>query len=160
MLACEWFTAGYGESGFIPENTMVVTLTDVGDIARRTRTVQAKDIALFTEITGDRNPLHYDNEVAARSRFGGIIVQGGVTSGLLNAVVAEDLPGPGSVFLHVDWSFPAPVRPGDRITAEVEALEVRRDKPITRLRTTITNQDGIVVLDGSALVYTDPLSGS
>ena len=69
----------------------------------------------------------------ARSRFGGLIVQGGVTSGLLNAVVAEDLPGPGSVFLHVDWSFKAPVRPGDEITAEVEVLEAREDKPITRL---------------------------
>ena len=87
----------------------------------------------------------------------GIIVQGGVTTGLLNAVVAEDLPGPGSVFLHVDWSFKAPVRPGDEITAEIEVLEAREDKPITRLRTTITNQDGTVVLDGSALVWTEPL---
>jgi acyl dehydratase len=80
-----------------------------------------------------------------------------VTSGLLNAVVAEDLPGPGSVFLHVDWSFRAPVMPGDEITAEVEVLEMRADKPITKLRTTITNQLGTVVLDGTALVYTDPL---
>ena len=62
-----------------------------------------------------------------------------MTSGLLNAVVAEELPGPGSVFLHVDWSFRAPVRPGDVITAEVEVLEVRQDKPITTLRTTIVN---------------------
>jgi len=87
----------------------------------------------------------------------GIIVQGGVTTGLLNAVVAEDLPGPGSVFLHVDWSFKAPVRPGDEITAEVEVLEAREDKPLTKLRTTITNQAGTVVLDGSALVWTEPL---
>ena len=87
-----------------------------------------------------------------------IIVQGGVTTGLLNAVVAEDLPGPGSVFLHVDWSFKAPVRPGDAITAEVEVLEARDDKPITRLRTTITNQAGTVVLDGTALVWTEPLA--
>lgn len=129
----------------------------VGDTARRTRRIRPEDIELFTQLTGDRNPLHYDREAAERSRFGGIIVQGGVTSGLLNAVVAEDLPGPGSVFLHVDWSFKAPVRPGDRITAEVEAIEVRTDKPITRLRTTITNQDQTVVLDGSALVYTEPL---
>ena len=92
----------------------------VGDTASRTRTVTARDIELFTEITGDRNPLHYDPRLARRSRFGGIVVQGGVTSGLLNAVVAEDLPGPGSVFLHVDWAFRAPVRPGDVITAEVE----------------------------------------
>ncbi len=127
----------------------------VGAIAARTRRVSGRDIELFTELTGDRNPLHYDHGAASRSRFGGIIVQGGVTSGLLNAVVAEDLPGPGSVFLHVDWDFKAPVRPGDEITAEVEVLEARADKPLTKLRTTITNQEGAVVLDGSALVWTE-----
>ena len=130
---------------------------EVGETARRTRTVRAQDIALFTELTGDRNPLHYDEAAASASRFGGIIVQGGVTSGLLNAVVAEDLPGPGSVFLHVDWSFKAPVKPGDEITAEVEVLEAREDKPITKLRTTITNQEGTIVLDGTALVWTEPI---
>ena len=130
---------------------------EVGDSARRSRVVTARDIELFTELSGDRNPLHYDEAAAARTRFGGIVVQGGVTSGLLNAVVAEDLPGPGSVFLHVDWSFRAPVRPGDEITAEVEVLETREDKPITRLRTTITNQDGTVVLDGTALVWREQL---
>jgi acyl dehydratase len=129
----------------------------VGDKGSRTRVVQSRDIELFTEITGDRNPLHYDADAATRSRFGGLIVQGGVTSGLLNAVVAEELPGPGSVFLHVDWNFRAPVRPGDEITAEVEVLEVRDDKPLTKLRTTIVNQDGTVVLDGSALVWTESL---
>ena len=132
-------------------------MRNVGDTARRSRVVRARDIELFTELTGDRNPLHYDEEAAARSRFGGLIVQGGVTSGLLNAVVAEDLPGPGSVFLHVDWRFTAPVRPGDEITAEVEVLDVREDKPITTLRTTIVNQDGTVVLDGRAVVWTEPL---
>ena len=131
--------------------------TQVGQRARRTRVVQARDIELFTELTGDRNPLHYDEALASRSRFGGIIVQGGVTSGLLNAIVAEDLPGPGSVFLHVDWSFRAPVKPGDTITAEVEVLEARVDKPIAKLRTTITNQDETVVLDGEALVWTEQL---
>ena len=130
---------------------------EVGQRAQRTRVVRERDIELFTELTGDRNPLHYDEAAAARSRFGGIVVQGGVTSGLLNAVVAEDLPGPGSVFLHVDWSFRAPVRPGDEITAEVEVLEVRADKPIAKLRTTITNQEGTVVLDGEALVWSEPV---
>jgi acyl dehydratase len=133
------------------------SLAEVGATARRSRRVTERDIELFTELTGDRNPLHYDEAAARRSRFGGLIVQGGVTSGLLNAVVAEDLPGPGSVFLHVDWSFKAPVRPGDEITAEVEVLELRDDKPLTRLRTTIVNQDGTVVLDGTALVWTERL---
>jgi acyl dehydratase len=136
---------------------MLSGVPTVGDKASRTRRVTARDIELFSDMTGDRNPLHYDELKAKKSRFGGLIVQGGVTSGLLNAVVAEDLPGPGSVFLHVDWSFKAPVRPGDEITAEAEVLEARRDKPITSLRTTIKNQEGIVVLDGTALVYTEPL---
>jgi acyl dehydratase len=129
----------------------------VGQRAQRSRVVRAADIELFTELTGDRNPLHYDRAAAARSRFGGLIVQGGVTSGLLNAVVAEDLPGPGSVFLRVEWDFRAPVRPGDEITAEVEVLEARADKPITTLRTTITNQEGTIVLDGRAVVWTETL---
>src|SRR5438045_7917471 len=103
---------------------------NVGQTARRSRKVTARDIELFTEITGDRNPLHYDEAAATASRFGGIIVQGGITSGLLNALVAEDLPGPGSVFLHVDWNFRAAVRPGDEITADVEVSEARRDQPI------------------------------
>jgi acyl dehydratase len=132
-------------------------LAEVGDVARRSRRITERDIELFTALTGDRNPLHYDSSAAERSRFGGIIVQGGVTSGLLNAVVAEDLPGPGSVFLHVDWNFRAPVRPGDEITAEVEVLEVREDKPLTTLKTTIVDQNGTVVLDGTALVWTEPV---
>ena len=132
-------------------------VASVGDKASRSRRVRAEVIRLFTEMTGDENPLHYDEELAARSRFGGLIVQGGVTSGLLNAVVAQDLPGPGSVFLHVDWSFRAPVSPGDEITAEVEVMETRPDKPITKLRTTIVNQDKTIVLEGTALVYTEPL---
>jgi len=133
-------------------------MPDVGSTARRTRTVTARDIELFTEITGDRNPLHYDAEAAEGTRFGGLIVQGGVTSGLLNAVVAEDLPGPGSVFLEVNWRFLAPVRPGDEITAEVEVLEAREDKPITKLRTTVTNGNGVTVLDGHSVVWSEPLS--
>jgi acyl dehydratase len=125
----------------------------IGSIARRSRTVSRHDIELFTAMTGDRNPLHYDEEVARSSRFGGLIVQGGVTTGLLNAVVAEDLPGPGTVFLRTTWTFLAPVRPGEEITAEVEVLEVHDFKPIARIRTTITNHVGVVVLDGDAHVY-------
>ncbi len=129
----------------------------VGQLASLSRTVQSDDIIHFTEISGDRNPLHYDLDLAKSSRFGEIIVQGGVTSAILNAVVAEELPGPGTVFLHVDWNFRAPVRPGDTITGEVEVLEVRQDKPMTKLRTTVTRDDGVVALEGTALCYTVPL---
>lgn len=132
----------------------------VGDVARRTRTVTSRDIDLFTEISGDRNPIHYDDELARASRFGSIVVQGGITSGLLNALVAEQLPGPGSVFLEVSWKFLAPVRPGDEITAEAIVETARDDKPITVLATTITNQDGVVVLDGTAVVWRDPAVAS
>ncbi len=131
--------------------------THVGAVERRTRTISRRDIELFTEISGDRNPIHYDDELAARSRFGGVVVQGGVTSGLMNALVAEQLPGPGSVFLEVSWRFLAPVKPGDEITAEATVTAVREDKPITTLATKITNQDGVVVLDGTAVVWRDPV---
>jgi len=126
----------------------------VGQKAQRSRLVADRDIELFTEISGDRNPLHYDQEAAKATRFGGIVVQGGVTSAILNAVVAEDLPGPGTVFLQVNWSFKAPVRPGDTITGEVEVTSVREDKPITELSTRVLRDDGTVVLEGNAVCYT------
>ena len=132
----------------------------VGQTAERSRKVHSTDIERFTEISGDRNPLHYDEEVAKATRFGEIVVQGGVTSAILNAVVAEDLPGPGSVFLQVNWSFKAPVRPGDTITGWAEVLEVRDDKPITKLRNRVTRDDGTVVLEGESLCYTMPIPPS
>ena len=130
----------------------------VGQVAERSRTVQATDIERFTEISGDRNPLHYDESVAKASRFGEIVVQGGITSAILNAVVAEDLPGPGTVFLQVNWSFKAPVRPGDTITGRVEVVEVRADKPIAKFKTSVVRHDGTVVLDGDAVCYTMPIA--
>ena len=129
-------------------------MPQVGAKARRERRVLPEYIALFTEISGDKNPLHYDEAAAKATRFGELVVQGGVTSSILNAVVAEDLPGPGTVFLQVDWKFTAPVRPGDVIAGEVEVLEVREDKPITKLATRVVRQDGVVALEGTAVCYT------
>jgi len=126
----------------------------IGATAELSRTIGPSDIDRFTQISGDRNPLHYDLAAAKASRFGEIVVQGGVTSAILNAVVAECLPGPGTVFLNVNWDFKAPVRPGDVITGRVEVLEARTDKPVTRLRTSVTRGDGTVVLDGTAVCYT------
>ena len=126
----------------------------VGQTAERSRLIKPEYIDMFAEISGDRNPLHFDEAAAKASPFGEIIVHGGVTSSILNAIVAEDLPGPGTVFLNTNWNFRAPVRPGDIITAHVEVLDVRDDKPITKISTKITRQDGVVVLDGSALCYT------
>ena len=132
-------------------------MPEVGQTAQRSREVTARDIEFFTEISGDRNPLHYDEEAARATRFGSIVVQGGVTSAILNAVVAENLPGPGTVFLQVNWSFKAPVRPGDTITGEVQVTKVRADKPIAELDTRVVRADGTVVLEGNAVCYTMPL---
>jgi acyl dehydratase len=132
-------------------------MPEAGATAVRTRRTSSRDVELFAEMTGDRNPLHFDADAAARSPFGGLIVQGGVTSGLLNAVVAEDLPGPGTVFLAVDWKFVKAVRVGDEISARVAVTSVRLDKPICTLATEIVNGAGDVCLTGTATTYTVPL---
>ncbi len=129
----------------------------VGASASRTRRTSRRDVELFAEITGDRNPLHFDAAAAERSPFGGLIVQGGVTSGLLNAVVAEQLPGPGTVFLGVEWRFQKAVRIGAEITARVTVVAVRPDKPICTLQTEVVDEAGTVCLTGTATTYTVPL---
>lgn len=123
-----------------------------GVAAERTRTTTFEDVRRFTDMTGDRNPVHYDK--AAASFFGGLVVQGGVTTGLLNAVVAEDLPGPGTVFLETHWKFVKAVKVGDTITARVEVAEARADKPICHLKTTIRNAADEEVVVGTAVTYT------
>ena len=126
----------------------------VGSRATWTRTVTRREVELYAEITGDRNPLHFDEAFAASTRFGRLVAQGGITAGLFNALVAMELPGAGSVFLHQEWDYPAPVYIGDTITAEAEVIEARADKPITKLRCVARNQDGEEVLRGECLVYT------
>jgi acyl dehydratase len=128
-----------------------------GDTASRSRTVSRRDIERFTELSGDRNPIHYDEQLAAGTRFGGVVVQGGVTTAILNAVVAEDLPGPGSVFLQLDLRFLSAVHPGDTITGTVEVTSVREDKPITELDVRVERGDGTVAVEGHAVCYTVPL---
>lgn len=103
----------------------IAGMPKAGATAERSKKVGMRDIELFTEISGDRNPLHYDLEVAKASMFGGLIVQGGVTTGMLNAVVAEDLPGPGSVFLGMELKFSKAVFIDDTITARVEEVSRR-----------------------------------
>lgn len=126
----------------------------VGQRARRTLTVGEASVRAFAELTGDYNPLHFDPEFAARTRFGELVVQGGLTTGLLHALVAMDLPGPGSVFLSQNWKFTAPVFIGDTITAEAEVVSVHPTKPVTQLRVTVTRQTGETVLEGEAWCYT------
>ena len=130
------------------------TPPDVGSRATWTRTFTADDVEAFARLSGDRNPLHFDADFAARTRVERLVVQGGLTTGLFNALVAARLPGPGSVFLHQEWDYPAPVYIGDTVTAEAEVLEARADKPITRLRCVARRGDGTEVLRGECLVYT------
>lgn len=130
----------------------------VGSSAERSRSVGVREIELFTEITGDRNPLHYDEAAARASLFGGLIVQGGVTSGILNAIVAEDLPGPGTVFLGTELKFVKAVYVGDTIIGRVEVSSVRADKPICTIAVSVRNQRGELCLSGTATTYTAPLS--
>ncbi len=126
----------------------------IGATATWTRTFTADDVEAFAGISGDRNPLHFDPVYAAGTKLGALVVQGGLTTGLFNALVAQELPGPGSVFLHQEWDYPAPVFIGDTVTAEAEVIESRADKPITRLRCVARRQDGTEVLRGECLVYT------
>ena len=126
----------------------------VGQRAARTLTVTAEHVATFAELTGDRNPLHFDAAFAAGTRFQRLITQGGLTTGLLHALVAMDLPGPGTVFLSQKWQFTAPVYIGDTITAEVEVLSVHATKPVTQLGVRVTRQTGETVLEGEAWCYT------
>jgi acyl dehydratase len=126
----------------------------LGTTATWTRTFSVEDVEAFARISGDRNPLHFDAAFASRTRAGGLVVQGGLTTGLFNALVAMELPGPGSVFLHQEWDYPAPVRIGDTVTAHAEVIEARADKPITRLRCVARLADGTEVLRGECLVYT------
>jgi acyl dehydratase len=111
-------------------------------------------VETFAKLTGDYNPLHFDEAFAAGTKFGRLVVQGGLTTGLLHALVAMDMPGPGTVFLSQNWKFTAPVYIGDTITANAEVLSVHATKPVTQLAIRVTRQTGEVVLEGEAWCYT------
>jgi acyl dehydratase len=114
----------------------------------------AEHVRTFAELSGDYNPLHFDVAFAARTPFGRLVVQGGLTTGLLHALVAMDMPGPGTVFLSQNWKFTAPVFVGDTITAEAEVLSVHASKPVCQLAISVAREDGEVVLQGEAWCYT------
>ena len=126
----------------------------VGQRASRRLTLTAEHVQKFAEISGDHNPLHFDEAFAARTKFGRLVVQGGLTTGLLHALVAMDLPGPGTVFLSQNWKFAAPVYIGDTITAEAEVVSAHASKPVTQLKVAVTRDDGTTVLEGEAWCYT------
>ncbi len=126
----------------------------VGQKASRTLTLGVEEVKTYAKITGDYNPLHFDEDFAAHTQFKKLVVQGGLTTGLLHALVAMDMPGPGTVFLNQNWQFTAPVFIGDTITAEAEVLKVHATKPVTTLKILVTRQTGETVLEGEAVCYT------
>ena len=126
----------------------------VGQRAQRSLTLTSDHVQTFAALTGDYNPLHFDKEFAAGTKFKELVVQGGLTTGLLHALVAMDLPGPGSVFLSQNWKFTAPVYIGDTITADAEVMSVHATKPVTQLHVRVVRQTGEVVLEGEAWCYT------
>ena len=128
----------------------------VGQRAERSLTLTKQHVETFAKLTGDYNPLHFDEAFAAKTKFGRLVVQGGLTTGLLHALVAMDMPGPGTVFLSQSWKFTAPVYIDDTITASAEVLSVHASKPVTQLTIRVTRQTGEVVLEGEAWCYTMP----
>jgi acyl dehydratase len=126
----------------------------VGQRARRTQTVTAREVELYAQITGDRNPLHFDEAFARATRFGRLVAQGGIAAGMLNALVAMDLPGAGTVFMSQALKYLAPTYLGDTVTAEVEVVSLKGDKPVCQLRVGIVNQDGTTLLEGECWTYT------
>lgn len=132
----------------------------VGQRARRTQTVTAREVELYAQVTGDRNPLHFDAAFAAATRFGRLVAQGGIASGMLNALVAMHLPGPGTVFMSQSLRYVAPTYIGDTLTAEVEVLSLKPDKPVCQLAVSVENQDGTRLLEGECWTYTMRPAGS
>ncbi len=126
----------------------------VGLKATRSIRLTKDHVQSFAELSGDYNPLHFDEAFASQTKFGRLVVQGGLTTGLLHALVAMDMPGPGTVFLSQNWKFTAPVFIGDTISAEAEVLKVHETKPVTQLGVVVKRQDGEVVLEGEAWCYT------
>jgi len=126
----------------------------VGQKATRSITLTADHVKTFAALSGDYNPLHFDESFVAKTKFKKLVVQGGLTTGLLHALVAMDMPGPGTVFLSQNWKFTAPVFIGDTITAEAEVISKHETKPVTQLKIKVTRQNGETVLEGEAWCYT------
>ena len=134
------------------ETQKPTALPAIGARATRVRTITDDDIVRFAEVSGDRNPVHLDANYAARSPFGQRIAHGFLTGSMISALIGMELPGAGSIYLGQTLKFLAPVHIGDTVTASVEVIGVRKEKRIITLRTDCTNQNGVLVLTGEAVV--------
>jgi acyl dehydratase len=126
----------------------------IGQKASRSLTLTEEHVKIFAKLSGDYNPLHFDIDFVSGTKFGKLVVQGGLTTGLLHALVAMDMPGPGTVFLSQNWKFTAPVFIGDTITAIAEILSIHESKPVTHLSVKVLNNADEIVLEGEAWCYT------
>jgi 3-hydroxybutyryl-CoA dehydratase len=124
----------------------------IGDNASITKTITDEDIHTFADVTGDHNPLHLNDEYARDTRFGRRIAHGMLGASLISSVLANKLPGAGSVYLSQSLRFVKPVLPDDAITARVTVTGIRDDKPIITLETICMNQDNEIVIKGEAVV--------
>lgn len=125
---------------------------EIGITAQRTQVITDEAIRAFAQASGDTNPVHLDEAYAATTPFGRRIAHGMLSAGIISAVLGNDLPGPGTIYLGQELKFKAPVYVGDTLTATVELVRFREDKRIATFRTTCTNQDGVVVVEGEAVV--------
>ena len=133
---------------------------NVGDRAGFTKTVSESDVYLYAGVTGDFNPAHINEPYAEKTFFKTRIAHGMLPAGFISAILGTRLPGPGTIYMGQTLKFRAPVLIGDTITASAEVMEIIADKNRVRLKTTCQNQDGVVVLDGEAVVSPPKLSKS
>src|SRR3954471_3631421 len=128
----------------------------VGDTAAYTQTISDREVRAFSELTGDRNPIHLDEDYARATRFGRRIAHGMLTASLISSVIANKLPGEGTIYLGQTLQFLAPVYLDDTVTACVTVLNIRADKPIATLETVCLNQRGEMLIKGEATVLLPP----
>jgi 3-hydroxybutyryl-CoA dehydratase len=129
-----------------------MTMLSIGATASRTRIITDEDVRLFAQVSGDSNAVHLDDAYAAATPFKRRIAHGMLTASVISAILGNDLPGPGTIYLGQEVKFKAPVYIGDTITATVELIRYRDDKRIATFRTTVTNGDGVLILEGEAVV--------
>jgi acyl dehydratase len=143
------------ESCISPDATRTSIAMNIkqGQTATGALTVTADKVAAYAEVTGDFNPLHFDEEFTSKTRFGRLMAQCGIAVGLIHALVAMDMPGPGTVFIRQEWQFTAPVYIDDTITAEGTVAEVMPEKSRAKIDFTVITQDGTEVLNGKTYLY-------
>ncbi len=133
-----------------------MTKWKIGDSVSVSKTITDAEIHAFAELSGDRNPLHLNDEFAAASRFGRRIAHGILSASVISNAIGNHLPGTGALYLGQTLKFVAPVYPGDTVTAKVTVSKIRADKPILTLETTCSNQRGETLIEGEAVVMVMP----